>query len=236
MRFTGENDIVFVEHVVLVFNLQFVGVTDSDLYDYTSSYETDSTINWPERGRVTVSLTSPSGTTSHLLPRRVGDIFPNSYDSWPLMSVHFWGENPAGSWTVRVFFHDTIGTIEVSIPKVMIYGTSRIPEAVSRIPGTCSLECDPTRGCAALGAEFCDACANMRVASSRECVTSCPEGLALRNGYCYSAGQAEASCEAAVPTAEPRSGSSRAVQLLTPWSSLVAVALASMAANIGTNI
>lgn len=226
--FTGEADIVFVEHVVMVFSMQFVGVTETDLYDYMSAYETDTTIDWPERGRVMVSLTSPAGTISQLLPRRINDIYPNSYDAWPLMSVHFWGENPLGSWTITIEFDDIYGMIEVTIPKVTIYGTSQVPEAVSRIPDTCSPECDSTRGCAALGEEFCDACANVRVASTLECVTSCPAGLTLRNGYCYNASQSEASCNAAVPAP---SGSLLTVQILNVWSIFMAVAVATVAAN-----
>lgn len=231
LTFTGEStDMVFVEHVVLVFNMQFVGVTDSNIDDYVSLYDSnyEQTIDWPERGRVTVSLTSPAGTTSNLLPRRTADIYPNSYDNWSFMSVHFWGESPAGIWTVNINFDDVFGNIAVAIPKVVIYGTSRIPDAVSRIPDTCSPECDSTRGCAALGAQFCDACANVRIATTRECATNCPEGLALRNSYCYNASQPEATCTAASPT---RSGSPLTVQLLSTWSILTTITVASILAN-----
>lgn len=232
LTFTSEStDMVFVEHVILEFNLQFVGVTDDDIYDfmsqYTAQYDSgiEPIISWPERGRVTVSLTSPSGTTSNLLPRRSGDIYPNSYNNWPFLSVHFWGETPAGSWTVNITFDDVFGEIAVAIPRVIIYGTS-LPNAVSLIPDTCSPECDSTRGCAALGAEFCDACANVRIASTRECAASCPDGLALRNGYCYNASQPEAACTVAKP-----SGSPLTVQLLSMWSILMTIAVASILAN-----
>ena len=208
---------------MLTLNVQFPGVTQSDIDDYYSSYYDDYVIRWLERGRVTVSLTSPSGTTSMILPRRPGDIYPNSYDDWPLLSVHFWGENPAGTWTVNVSF-DAIptGEITVAIPRVVIYGTGRVPDAVSRIPNNCSLECDSTRGCAALGAEFCDACANVRIASTRECAITCPAELTLRNGYCYNATQPEDVCDAAKLL---RAGSPRTVQVVNFWSIVVAAAV-----------
>ena len=204
--FTVESDIVSLEHVVLVFTMSFPGITEDDYnsyrdeyYDNFEAFFNDSrSIFWPERGTVQINLTSPSGTTSRLLPRRTGDIFPGSYDDWPFMSVHFWGEDPTGTWTIDISF-DTVGAIQVEVPEVTFYGTSQVPEAVSGIPAQCSAECDPTRGCAASGAEFCDACAELRVASTLACTSSCPEGLTQRNGYCYDATQPESACEAEKP-------------------------------------
>ena len=191
---------------MLIFNLSFLGVTEDELYQYYSHYFYGGRIFWPERGRVTVELTSPSGTTSTLLPLRIGDIYPDSYTSWPFMSVHFWGEDPAGNWIITVSFTDVVGAIVFEVPKVTLYGTSEEPEAVSLIPSTCSSECDSTRGCADSGAEYCDACANLRVASTLECTDVCPEGLTERSGYCYNSTEAEASCVAikpSPPTSEP---------------------------------
>ena len=71
----------------------------------------------------------------------------------------------------------------MSSVNVTFYGTSEIPEAVQRIPA----ECDPAcaQGCAAAGPEFCDVCANLRNASSLECIDECASGYIQRNGYCY---------------------------------------------------
>ena len=124
MSFTVTSGIAYVEHVVLSFTMEFVGVTQDDIYTFTNNYESGEAIYWPERGNVIVSLTSPSGTTSTLLPRRSADIYPDSYDAWPFMSVHFWGENPSGTWTITVRFVDTVGSIRVSVPEVMIYGVA----------------------------------------------------------------------------------------------------------------
>ena len=105
--------------MVLVFYMSFVGVSDDGFID---AFDNGADISWPERGRVLVDLTSPSGTTSRLLPQRCDDIFPDVYSDWPLMSVHFWGEDPAGTWTITVTFDDTVGTIEVEVPRVTLYG------------------------------------------------------------------------------------------------------------------
>ena len=47
-------------------------------------------------------LTSPSGTQSVLLFERPRDVLDSSFDEWPFMSVHFWGERAAGRWKLEV--------------------------------------------------------------------------------------------------------------------------------------
>lgn len=49
-------------------------------------------------------LVSPKNTTSSLLfPRpHDTDMSQNSFNDWPFMSVHFWGEEIAGSWKLIV--------------------------------------------------------------------------------------------------------------------------------------
>ncbi len=180
--FSSSSDIVFLEHVVIVFSSNFAGVTKED---YFYSVNDDSDLTWPERGQIQITLTSPSGTNSTILPTRLNDDVPGNYTSWPLMSVHFWGENPVGMWTVRIYNLNTHGYVRVAVPRITFYGTSQVPQAVSQIPTQCSSECDPTRGCAGSGAEFCDACAELRIASTLECTSSCPENTTESRGYCH---------------------------------------------------
>ena len=202
MRFAVKSDIVSLEHVVMVFNMRFVDENEG-VHFHRKPPGVDKGSASPRRGTVTMSLTSPLGTTSTLLPLRQGDISSGSYSHWPLMSVHFWGEDPEGTWTVSVAYMGKVEEIRVEIPSVTLYGTSTVPEAVSRIPSQCSAECDSTRGCSAEGAEFCDACAQLRMSSTLECVSSCPEGLDERNGYCYDSSQSESSCDDNFPTSSP---------------------------------
>lgn len=80
----------------------------------TSCRNTSSEINYLEhveaivwlkssqRGSVQLSLTSPNGTTSILLPRREKDLSPGMFKNWTFMSVFYWGENPVGEWRLNV--------------------------------------------------------------------------------------------------------------------------------------
>jgi len=57
------------------------------------------------RGNLMVVVESPSGTTSTLLGFRPADQVYGGFslfNKWPMMSVHFWGENPVGNWTLTV--------------------------------------------------------------------------------------------------------------------------------------
>ena len=137
----------------------------------------------PKRGDIQVELVSPSGTKSILLPYRKYDfINAYGYNIWPFMSVHYWGENPQGTWTIIVRYQSSAGRVSVSMNSFEMYGTSTIPEAVSRIPDQCDDAC--ASGCAAAGPEYCDACKDLRNATTLECVDSCSESYIEYNGYC----------------------------------------------------
>ena len=47
-------------------------------------------------------LTSPRGTRSSLLLPRPKDKLATSFEDWPFLSVHYWGEDPTGQWTLQV--------------------------------------------------------------------------------------------------------------------------------------
>lgn len=116
---------------------------------------------------------------SILLPERRNDYVNNEgYSNWPFMSVHYWGEDPAGDWQIKVYFSSQEGAVSAEDLAVVLYGTSEIPDSVVQIPEQCSSQC--LRGCAAQGEEFCDSCKNRRIKSNLRCVTSCPE--AVRDG------------------------------------------------------
>jgi hypothetical protein len=100
----GENNVVrFLEHVQLYV-----------------------TIRYTQRGALKVNITSPHGTvaivhktflteTLHLLgtqttllSERDQDTSPDGFKNWSFMSVHNWGENPSGLWTIKIM--DTVNT------------------------------------------------------------------------------------------------------------------------------
>ena len=169
---------------------------DNNVYDYLyEDFVNDTDYSYfvfPNRGDIQVELTSPQGTTSILLPYRTPDSWPGEYNNWPFMSVHFWGEDPSGDWTLVVRNRGINGTVIVSDVEFVFYGTTSTPEAISRIPEQCDPAC--ARGCAAAGAMFCDACLQNRDAKTLECVADCAEGQTMRSGYCYDASEAEPEC------------------------------------------
>lgn len=60
------------------------------------------TLHFTPRGSLTLHLTSPSGTRSTILPHRPNDMSSQGFNDWPLLSVHFWGEDPRGKWKLEI--------------------------------------------------------------------------------------------------------------------------------------
>ena len=148
-----------------------------DMYDWLED-------SHPKRGDIQVELVSPSGTKSILLPYRKYD-FVNAYGYyiWPFMSVHYWGENPQGTWTIIVHYQSSAGSVFVRVHMFEFYGTTIIPEVVGHIPDQCNDAC--VSKCATTGPEYCDACKDVRNATTLECVEMCPEfNFTEYNGYC----------------------------------------------------
>merc|ERR1712141_340988 len=49
-----------------------------------------------------IDVVSPSGTRSNVLSGRFqDDDSSKGFNNWKFMSVHFWGENPKGTWKVH---------------------------------------------------------------------------------------------------------------------------------------
>ena len=55
-----------------------------------------------KRGTLQIYLESPSGLVSPLLTTRQWDMYERLPLNWTFMSVHHWGENPDGEWTLRM--------------------------------------------------------------------------------------------------------------------------------------
>uniref|UniRef100_A0A672M5W2 Neuroendocrine convertase 1 n=1 Tax=Sinocyclocheilus grahami TaxID=75366 RepID=A0A672M5W2_SINGR len=87
-------------------------------------------IEYTRRGDLHITLTSPSGTTTVLLAERERDTSSNGFRNWAFMSVHSWGENPTGTWTLKIT--DTSGRMEnegqIISWKLILHGTSEKPE------------------------------------------------------------------------------------------------------------
>ncbi|XP_038159645.1 proprotein convertase subtilisin/kexin type 4-like [Cyprinodon tularosa] len=59
----------------------------------------------PCRGDLSISLESPGGTVSLLLDTRPNDDSAAGLKNWTLMTLHCWGEQPRGLWTLKVSDH-----------------------------------------------------------------------------------------------------------------------------------
>lgn len=90
----------------------------------------EATIEYSRRGDLHVTLTSAAGTSTVLLAERERDTSPNGFKNWDFMSVHTWGENPIGTWTLRIA--DMSGRMQnegrIVTWKLILHGTSSQPE------------------------------------------------------------------------------------------------------------
>ena len=111
------HEIRFLEHVQCRISLRFfprgnlrmrlVNICSSFAAHYSSFTAHLRLINSRRNQQLTqlvycCRLTSPSGTPSVLLFERPRDMLESSFEDWPFMTVHFWGERAAGTWKLEV--------------------------------------------------------------------------------------------------------------------------------------
>lgn len=87
------------------------------------------TLNSTRRGDVELFLTSPMGTRSMILSRRVNDNdHRDGFTKWPFMTTHTWGEYPQGTWTLEVSFNsESMQSGFIKEWRLMLHGTSDPP-------------------------------------------------------------------------------------------------------------
>ncbi|KAG7481259.1 hypothetical protein MATL_G00064660 [Megalops atlanticus] len=90
----------------------------------------ESSIEYTRRGDLRITLTSPSGTSAVLLTERERDTSSSGFKNWDFMSVHTWGENPSGTWTLTITDVSGRTTNEGRIVdwRLILHGTSEQPE------------------------------------------------------------------------------------------------------------
>ena len=187
--------ITFLEHVVLTATVSLSGYSRgysaADFGNQNVYYYNEEQIRWLtdphlRRGDIQIELTSPDSTTSILLPYRKYDfVNEEGYDNWPFMSVHHWGENPVGRWTLKIILtSSSSGSLSRSGISMTLYGTTTTPESVSSIPYSCDAAC--AGACSGVGADNCDACSSdhYRIAETLECVYDCPIEMQPYGNYC----------------------------------------------------
>jgi subtilisin-like proprotein convertase family protein len=134
------------------------------------------------RGDIHISLISPHGTRSELLPKRSRDSQTKSIINWPFMTVASWGEDPKGKWSLQVVA-DGGSKAEITSVQLVVFGTEGTPIGVQRITRQCHKSCKGK--CSGPQATACDDCTQYRVYESRECVESCPPATFSSESVCW---------------------------------------------------
>ncbi|XP_076350282.1 neuroendocrine convertase 1-like [Tachypleus tridentatus] len=75
--------------------------TNNDI-NFLEHVEVTVDIEYNNRGALDIFLLSPSGSVSMLLSRRQKDISSLGFRNWTFLTVHLWGENPKGNWSLLV--------------------------------------------------------------------------------------------------------------------------------------
>ncbi|XP_056146386.1 proprotein convertase subtilisin/kexin type 5-like [Lampris incognitus] len=161
------------------------------------------TIIHSRRGDLSITLTSPAGTTSQLLANRPLDYSTEGFKNWEFMTTHCWGEKAAGEWSLEI--RDTASQVrdhtKLGILKawsLVLYGTSEQPYSMRReqarsaeMPvdggsdltdeynGPCDPECSG-EGCEGPGPQQCVTCLHFFLKSknnTRTCLSKCPAGF-----------------------------------------------------------
>ena len=176
-----------LEHILVTLSLSVIPTANDTLWNSTDYFEAEKDgevpiDDWlgkphPRRGDVKIELTSPAGTRSTLLPHRDYDfINTEGYTNWPFMSLHFWGENPAGTWTLQTSFRASSGSVFLTNVTLTGFGVSG-GESGNSNRGVCE---NCLRGCGTV----CDVCSELRLNYSLACVSTCPNATTEYNRYC----------------------------------------------------
>lgn len=191
----NDSDIHSLEHVVVKVSLSIENYTVSyslvqyhimqTLFGVHFQEKDIENLLWhtgARRGDIQISLISPHGTESVLLPYRENDFVNSDSLEWSFMSVLHWGENPRGRWSVVVNFKSGEGYVQMLGLNVTFYGISE--DSVVSVAEDCSPQC---RGkCAkSNSSDSCDACWYYRDAESLMCMDYCDNSsYELYQNYC----------------------------------------------------
>ncbi|XP_076844464.1 proprotein convertase subtilisin/kexin type 5 isoform X2 [Brachyhypopomus gauderio] len=157
------------------------------------------TIMHPHRGDLSITLTSPSGTSSQLLAVRPNDNSAEGFEHWEFMTTHCWGEKAAGDWILQI---KDIPSLRRNIQQqgkllewtLLLYGTSGHPYERHEQPRSAEMSsdynseeynrsCDPEcseDGCDGPGPHHCFSCLNYFLKfknGTRTCFSECPQGF-----------------------------------------------------------
>ncbi|XP_045216295.2 furin-like protease kpc-1 isoform X2 [Mercenaria mercenaria] len=87
------------------------------------------TLKASRRGDVQIYLTSPRGTKSTLLAKRIHDNSREGFNNWAFMTTHNWGELAKGQWVLVIEnAARSFGQLRLKDWVLVLYGTDRNPQ------------------------------------------------------------------------------------------------------------
>ncbi|CAG9535619.1 unnamed protein product [Cercopithifilaria johnstoni] len=129
------------------FSLEVGGCESGTPVLYLEHVQVLATFRFGKRGDLKLTLLSPRGTSSVLLPPRPQDFNSNGIHKWPFLSVQTWGEDPRGTWTLMVESVSTNRNIGGTFHdwSLLLYGTAEPaqpndPQHPSNVPSFDSVE------------------------------------------------------------------------------------------------
>ncbi|RWS28982.1 furin-like protease 2, partial [Leptotrombidium deliense] len=133
------------------------------------------TLSFAPRGKLKITLVSPSNTSSHLLFPRPHDTQVSDFNQWPFLSVHFWGENPAGTWKLIIKNDESSTHVDGFLHswRLIFHGTLENPQTTD----TNSTHYLPRRTFRTkVPQSICARENKFKSSTSDECLQSCPDG------------------------------------------------------------
>lgn len=129
-----------------------------------------------DRGKLAITLISPSGTQSAILRPRVRDISKDGFKKWAFLTVFHWDEDPKGAWKLEIKDSDTTTQGKLVSWKLKFYGTCEKniinPKNESEI---CNDACK--QDCPVIFSDVCDGCSQYCDCTIGQCVPDCGELL-----------------------------------------------------------
>ena len=105
-------------------------VTDHGDVNYLEHVQAHVTVEAARRGDLTIYLTSPHGTKSQLLAKRPHDSSRAGFHDWPFLTVHCWGEHPAGTWELEIQ-NEGRNDATLTAWSITFHGTQEDPDKVA---------------------------------------------------------------------------------------------------------
>ncbi|XP_050402514.1 furin-like protease kpc-1 isoform X5 [Patella vulgata] len=129
------------------------------------------TMTSSRRGEIQIFLTSPAGTRSTLLAKRIRDTSREGFNNWAFMTTHNWGEYAEGTWILEI--ENGASSSELKEWTLVVIGTGTHPIKDNNTPPVNVGTAFTCRGVKSNG--ICIECKPGYFKLGDGCVAHCPE-------------------------------------------------------------